>query len=285
MLDQVSDDWEVIVVNDSGQPLPAAAWQRSPFVYLIQTHRRERSVARNAGAAIAQGRYLHFLDDDDWLLPGALTQFRAFARTCEAAWIYGSSRLVDDADVPIIELHHGLNGNGFMQVIAGEWIPLQASFIKADAFFACGGFNPLLGGGEDVDLCRRILLHSDLAEIPAVVACIHTRGRDSSTDYDRLAEGSRWAREQLFAEPGAFARMRASAQSPYLRGRIVRAYLTSLVWNAQHRKFFVAMSRGLMALAGMGVAAQAIGSRDFWRAIRHPYQSETFARGFRDRAT
>ena len=70
-----ADEFEVIVVNDSGSPLPDADWQHSDHVRVLHTNRRERSVARNTGAAIAEGRYLHFLDDDDWLLPGALKTF------------------------------------------------------------------------------------------------------------------------------------------------------------------------------------------------------------------
>src|SRR5919108_3058002 len=64
-------DFEVIVVNDSGQPLPEAGWHHSAQVHIINTNRRERSFARNSGAAIARGDYLGFLDDDDWLLQGA----------------------------------------------------------------------------------------------------------------------------------------------------------------------------------------------------------------------
>ena len=75
--DFTSADFEVIVVNDSGQPLPDAAWQYSERVRIIETNRRERCVARNTGAAIARGNYLHFLDDDDWLLPDALEAFWA----------------------------------------------------------------------------------------------------------------------------------------------------------------------------------------------------------------
>ena len=56
---------EVIVVNDSGEPLPEMAWQHSKCVRVIDTNRRERSVARNTGAAIARGEFFHFLDDDD----------------------------------------------------------------------------------------------------------------------------------------------------------------------------------------------------------------------------
>src|SRR5262245_17611149 len=69
------DDFEVIVVNDSGQSLRQQDWQSSNRVKVINTNRRERSVARNAGASIARGKYLHFLDDDDWLFPDALCHF------------------------------------------------------------------------------------------------------------------------------------------------------------------------------------------------------------------
>jgi len=61
------DEHEIIVVNDSARPLPAAIWQKAPNVSIVSTNRHERSIARNTGAALATGRYLHFLDDDDWL--------------------------------------------------------------------------------------------------------------------------------------------------------------------------------------------------------------------------
>ena len=58
-----------------GQLLPDMDWQHSEQVRVLNTNRRERSVARNTGAAVAKGKYLHFLDDDDILLPGALEAF------------------------------------------------------------------------------------------------------------------------------------------------------------------------------------------------------------------
>jgi glycosyltransferase involved in cell wall biosynthesis len=76
--DFYAEEFEVIVVNDSGKPLPGMEWMNSDRVRLINTNCRERSIARNTGAAIAKGRYFHFLDDDDMFLPGAL---RAFSKS------------------------------------------------------------------------------------------------------------------------------------------------------------------------------------------------------------
>ena len=282
VLDQTleGDDFEVIVVNDSGEALPAADWQRSDRVKTITTHHRERSVARNTGAAIAQGRFLHFLDDDDLLLPGALSCLRELSRTSDAAWLYGGSQLVDRQDKPLIQLHHGLNGNCFVQVMAGEWIPLQASIIRADAFFSIGGFNPRVVSAEDIDLCRRFALRGDLAYAPAVVVNIGMGTENSTTDYRCSAKLSRWAREGALDAPGAFARMRASAYSSAWSGRIVRIYLTSVIWNLQHRRLFSATSRAVYGFAGFCLAGSRLLSKSFWTALATRYDSQTFIREY-----
>lgn len=43
----LASPFEIIVVNDSGHSLRLAHWQQSPLVRVVNTHCRERSVARN----------------------------------------------------------------------------------------------------------------------------------------------------------------------------------------------------------------------------------------------
>lgn len=285
VLDQefTAAEFEVIVVNDSGQPLPAAGWQKDARVRVVDTQKRERIFARNTGAALARGRYLHFLDDDDWLMPGALHHIWQLARGLPEGsrghWLYGGSQLVDRNGTSLLQLHHEMSGNAFVQIMAGEWIPLQSSFIDAAAFFAAGGFTPGVLATQDVDLCRKIALHGDLYGTPALVSCIGMGAQGSSTDYDRAPQYSRWAREKILDQPGVFARLRSSHRRPCWRGRITRLYLTSVVWNLRQGRFFTALSRGLFALASIGVAGPALLSGEYWRAVRSAYQSETFARG------
>jgi glycosyltransferase involved in cell wall biosynthesis len=277
-----ADASEVIVVNDSGQPLPQADWQGSERVRVINTNRRERSVARNAGAAIAKGRYLHFLDDDDWLFPDALQQLWSLAQDSEAAWLYGGSQLMDREGGPILQLHHRIEGNCFAQVMAGEWIPLQASLIRADAFFTVGGFNPLLAGPEDLDLLRRMALWYDVAETPHLVAYITRGDEGSTTDYARHAEARRWARELTLEAPGVFRRFRASARSSYLHGTILRVYLTSSIWQLLNRNLFGAGSRALAGLAAFVLAGRHTLGVSYWRALLGTYENQTFLRGFEE---
>jgi glycosyltransferase involved in cell wall biosynthesis len=273
-------EFELIVVNDSGIPLSPATWQSSERVQVIDTNRRERSIARNTGAAAAKGRFLHFLDDDDWLAPGALSHFWELSQQSQAQWLYGISQLVDRKHKPLIQLQHGLQGRSFLEVMAGEWIPLQSSLIGSSAFFKVGGFNPRISGPEDIDLLRRVALTGELAETPHLVANIVMGSQGSTTDYATHPKASQWSREQILEAAGVFDTMRRSATTPYWKGRLVRVYFTSMVWNIQHARPLTAASRGTAGLLGMLLAGRYSLSKEYWSALARPYSSGTFEKGF-----
>jgi glycosyltransferase involved in cell wall biosynthesis len=281
VLDQefTREDFEVIVVNDSGMSLREEGWQRSRRVRIIDTNRRERSVARNVGAAIAKGAYLHFLDDDDWMLAGAFESLWQLANTNPAAWLYGGYRLVDSQGNLIEDCYPDDSGNCFIRFVAGEWLPLQVSFIKTKVFFRIGGFASLFslsGGDEDVDLSRQISLDYDIAGTRNLVAEIRVGHDSSTTDYANLSVQSRVSREKALDAPGAFARLRDSASSRpadsrYWQGRVAWAYLTSVIWNLQQKRFFTSASRMTYGLTGIILAGSSIFSPSFWRGATRPH--------------
>ncbi len=274
VLDQnfYADDFEVIVVNDSGKPLSDASWQKSKQVRVIDTHCRERCVARNTGAAIALGTYLHFLDDDDILLPGALTAFWELAqRETEADWLYGGWRSVDNDGVQIEEFCPTLSGNILALLVSGEGLPFQASFLKADSFFDAGGFDPdpVLTGVEDRDVGRRMALRGNIAHTAAIIAHVRMGELGSSTNWKIIAHGDRWGREKVLQGPNTFARIRSSAGTSFWRGRVSRAYFASMVWNFKHGSLIYAISRFVSGLALTGLNIFSLG---YWQGLRTKIQ-------------
>lgn len=266
------DAFEVIVVNDSGQPLPAEAWQRSPQVRLIDTQKRKNIVARNTGAAIATGRYLLFLDDDDWLLPGALDHFWKMAQEHpQAGCLYGSFELVDDDNV-IARYGLQTNGNVAVQLVSGCFLQLAAVMVRADVFFAVGGLSPLFRISEELDLWNRIALTEDFAGQDTVVAHIY-RGQNwqTSVDYSNVYEYNRWTRDRALSSPRAFQRLRQSAgDSSYWNGRLFRLYVVAMLWNWHRKKrLFTGLSRGLFALRSLLSARAHVFSKDYWRGVSH----------------
>ncbi|HFQ93792.1 MAG TPA: glycosyltransferase [Anaerolineae bacterium] len=270
-------DFEVIVVNDGGRPLPPADWRHSPRVQIIQTSQRERGAARNAGAAIARGVYLHFLDDDDWLAPGSLTALHAQAqRQPDAALVYGAAQLVNRQDEPLMQLYPDFQGNALVQTLAGEWLPLQASLIRSDAFWAAGGFNPRISGIEDVDLVRRLALIGDVSGTPELVAFVGMGAENSTTDGAKARLLGQAAREVVFEDGRAWPRLWQSADNAYWRGRIARAYLTSAVWNGRRGLYATAVSRLLWGSVSGLRAVFDWPRRDYWRAVLRAHQGIAF---------
>jgi glycosyltransferase involved in cell wall biosynthesis len=270
-------DFEIIVVNDSGNPLQKKDWHSSPRVRLINTNKCERSFARNSGAAIAKGKYLAFLDDDDWILPDALENFWKLAtKHPDAAWLYGGIRIVDEQGKVLAEINSGLNGNCLSQIIGGAWAPIQASLIRARVFFEIGGFSPFICGTEDEDLCRRSAYYGEFANTPEVVACLF-RGQtwNTSTNYLRAPEDTKYSRDLLLSKPGVFHRLRASADSSYWHGRILRVYLSTISWNLKKKRFFTALSRMVYSLAIFGLSIPHLFSREYWTGLRAHHAPET----------
>jgi glycosyltransferase involved in cell wall biosynthesis len=269
------EECEVIVVNDSGKALPIEDWQKLPNVQILSTNRMNRSVARNTGAAVASGRYLHFLDDDDWMLPGAFDAFWKQTKVCSAAWFHGAFRMVNNAGDKIVDVFPEETGNCFINLISWEWLPLQASIVRADAFSKVGGFamlDDLKGGFEDIHLTRQIAHQYDFMNIPDLIACVRSGDSASTTNYTDMFIQNAESREKSLQLPGSYQRLISSARSNrehrgYWHGRVVYYLLGSARKNFRARRFPAAAMRVLYALAGFFAAGNHLFKADFWDGL------------------
>ena len=267
-------NFEVIVVNDSGKSLPVEDWHHSERVTILNTNRRERCVARNAGAAIAHGAYLHFLDDDDWMLPGAFRELWNVARGSNASLIYGATRVVDKDGNLRAEHHIGVHGNAFVQVMAGELLPLLSSLFESKVFFEIGGFQPRLVWAEDWDIGRRVALRGDVVSTHFPVACLVRDKENTTTNYDQGWVCNNVSIDLMLEEKGSLTRMLASAENHYWRGKMARTYLIGIVWNLRNRKFLKALSRASEAAASLILFAAHLTSLVFWKSLCRGHHSQ-----------
>lgn len=275
-------EFEVIVVNDSGNNLFQTEWLDSPKVKIINTNRRERSVARNAGAAISTGQYLHFLDDDDWILPDVFERFWELAQQNPMPMLYGGYQFVNSDGRVLEECHPDESGNCFIRFMSGEWQPLQASVFHSKTFHMLGGFTPLdvlRGGDEDVDLTRRITLEHDIAGMKEIVAVIRIDRNKSTTNYSNLQEQSRQSRELVLDMPGAFSRLYGSARdrrgsAGYWHGRMIWIYLGSVLWNIRAGRIVMALSRLAHFVAAFTMSFRFWLTPKFWRGATKGHQTK-----------
>jgi glycosyltransferase involved in cell wall biosynthesis len=191
-------DWEAVVVDDASND-PAAidsgdvvARIGDPRVRLIrQEQNRGVCEARNTGSLAAQGSWLVFLDDDDELVPGALTLIHGIAERSGPEVHRLIFAYVDDAGgtSPQPALHGGAVWD-YRQYL--EWVEEASertdfmNCIHRDVFKSV--LWPRDRSREDIfhfDLARRFRTecHSD------VVAIIHTDAANRFTDvpgYERV---------------------------------------------------------------------------------------------------
>jgi glycosyltransferase involved in cell wall biosynthesis len=270
--------FEVIVVNDSGKPLPHAEWMDSDRVRVIDTNHTERSVARNTGAAVAKGKYLHFLDDDDWVLPDIYSRFWQLANKTKASFLYGGSRLCEDKDTVIYEINLKHSGNCFAQMMAGEWIPTGSYLVERDIFFKAGGFTPGMSVYEDFDFTRRAALETDFDFVDDAVLCI-LRGNAWNTTTPLqggtplVREISLRARERILSHPDAFQRSLHSAQNNYWRGHVLRTYISSMIWNMKERSYSLLVARLTQIIALLIASGLHLFRPDYWKGVTKPHSS------------
>ncbi len=150
------DQFEVIVVDDGSAPPVEVA----PGVVLVRQPNAGPAAARNAGAAVARGRWLAFTDDDCRPASAWLADLAARLEHTPQAMIGGRT----------VNLRHGDRYAAASQLLVDYLYayynadPQQALFLTSNnlalpttQFQAIGGFDTTLtrAAGEDRDLCDR----------------------------------------------------------------------------------------------------------------------------------
>lgn len=131
---QLTPSMEVILVNDGSKDNSLAICQeylkKYPETILIDKKNGGLSDARNAGTEKATGKYVFYLDSDDWLVPNTLQQLYEFAEKnqCEVVqgnfyYAYNDYLLFDDRFIKENQSPFVLNKNEAMkELIKNEYI-------------------------------------------------------------------------------------------------------------------------------------------------------------------
>jgi glycosyltransferase involved in cell wall biosynthesis len=142
VLNQNFDAAEVIVVND-GSTDGTALILRSygSKIRVIEQSNRGLSAARNAGAAIARGEYLAFLDADDEWLPGKLAKVVLALEGNAAATLAFSDVIQIGPDGSLGQPSHIGRAPSLDDLLTRNWGILPSSVVmRRRVFERCGGF-------------------------------------------------------------------------------------------------------------------------------------------------
>jgi glycosyltransferase involved in cell wall biosynthesis len=221
---QTFSNYEVIVVNDGSPDAELLERALQPYkarVRYIKQENRGPSGARNAGVLQARGKYVAFLDSDDFWFPDHLAnQTASLLKNPSLGLVYADSILIED-DVPV--------GHAFGQQPQAPRVTFEALVVEAcsvgtsstvasrQALIDAGLFDERFKRCEDFDLWLRMAFRGTrMGYEPRVHAC-HRLFNGLSSDHDRMKE----ARIEVYEKIASMLPI-SVAQNAVIRKRIER---------------------------------------------------------------
>jgi glycosyltransferase involved in cell wall biosynthesis len=202
-LAQTHRDLEVIVVDDSSTDETPALL--ASYGDRIRVHRQPNAgvaAARNAGAALASGEWIAFLDADDQWMPTKIERQLALA----AAPLIYSDRLNTGAlgDLPELQSESTpmFDGDVFEALLLrGNFITTSSVLMTRALFGQLGGFAPRPRVCEDWDLWLRVAASHPVALLREPAVRYRVSGTGLSGDYREMAEARYLVVERALALP------------------------------------------------------------------------------------
>lgn len=155
-------DWQAIVVDDGSTDatpdILAARAAPDPRVRVLRQPNAGASAARNAGLAAATGRWLLFLDGDDWIDPAFFrTMLDALDAAPDAVAAFCAyRRVMPDGTMTSPRIAAQVAGDPLGAFARSCAAAIHTVLIDRAALVRAGGFDPALVTCEDWDLWQRV---------------------------------------------------------------------------------------------------------------------------------
>jgi peptidoglycan/xylan/chitin deacetylase (PgdA/CDA1 family)/SAM-dependent methyltransferase len=162
LLDQQIMDWEAIVVDEASTDATAAILagyvERDARFRQLSSCTYSAAGARNSGISTARGRWLMFLDADDWVDASFLAKMLAALKTApDAVAAYcGSRRVMPDGELAPSSIPAEVATQPFETFARRCAIATHALLVDRETIVELGGFDVSLRTCEDWDLWQRL---------------------------------------------------------------------------------------------------------------------------------
>jgi glycosyltransferase involved in cell wall biosynthesis len=160
---QTFDSYEIIVVDnastDNTQELLKPLVAEGRIKSIVHDKNYERAKSRNTGQENASGRYLTFLDSDDFMYPGNLMDAFEFVKAKPECKIFHNLyELVDDNQKTIYRFKFRPLINPRRQICEGNFLSCIGVFIHKEIYRSLfWDETPELVGSEDYEFWIRII--------------------------------------------------------------------------------------------------------------------------------
>lgn len=228
ILQQTYTNYEIIVIDDGSIDNTTQVLQPySDRINYVYQENQGLSAARNHGLRLAKGKYVIFLDADDFLLPHTLEkQVAALDNNSDLGFVICGWHIVNETGEILsdVELWHGLP-----QLNAEAWVKWRPLLPSATLFChhwleKVGGFSTAAFPAEDIDcVLRMVALGCQSDWVKTIGVCYRQHGQTITQNTER----------QVAAFERLYDRFFASANlSPEIRSLENETRYNTLIWCA-----------------------------------------------------
>ena len=153
LVNQNDQDFEIILVDNGNNERIHLKLQDYPMLHIHSPVNLHWTEGRNLGAHFARGRFISFIDDDGILDGKYISNVKAAWRQFNFLAVRGRIRPKSKFSNQSVAGHYDYGEYPIPAILMAE----GNMAIEKDVFKAVGGFDPLVLGGEGLELTHRLL--------------------------------------------------------------------------------------------------------------------------------
>ncbi|MDQ6763316.1 MAG: glycosyltransferase family 2 protein, partial [Bacteroidota bacterium] len=219
---QTYSNIEIIVIDDGSTDDTKSVINENPFVRYYYQENNGISSARNAGIRQAKGKYLLFLDADDWLEPDAIeNNFEVIRDKPQIAFVSGNYYLLHVESGRIENVAVSVNKSHYARLLESNYIGMLGAVLFQKWVLEEVQFDERLQACEDYDLYLTIARKYPLIHHRKFIATYCFHNYSLSHNYQAMIDSISAVMNK---------------QAPYVKTRIERkAYAKGLL---QWKEYF-----------------------------------------------
>lgn len=197
VLAQSGSSFEIILVDDGAVPDFVPELLRDPRVVYVNKRHHSRGVAgsRNIGMALARGRYLCFLDDDDLLAADCLAWMQAACEQHPGCAVFGNfhrveERLENGRRIELSRTLHSIAGANLAQMQISNFIPMGAIALPWGERLP--RFDETLASHEDWEFLLRCLQQFDFVGLDRIACEVRQRAAQDEDQRNSSRRAHHW---------------------------------------------------------------------------------------------